>query len=59
MFIPGVPLARAAQIMPSIKINPQHIKPIKPKKQISDDDVSVVDDEHLSNVQHSADHLEL
>jgi len=59
MGIPGVPLARAAQSQPFPKTIPNVIKPIKPKRKISDDDVSVVDENHLSNVEHSADHLGL
>lgn len=59
MGVPGVPLARAAQVMLNPKMNSQPIKPIKPKRQISDDDVSVVDENHLIDVQHSADHLGL
>lgn len=57
MHVPGMPIA--AQVLPPTKMIPTPNKPIKPKRLLSDDDVSVVDDAHMSNVEHSANHLGL
>ncbi len=57
MHVPGMP--RAAQTMLPPKTVSLPNKPIKPKRMISDDDVDVVDESHMSNVEHSANHLGL
>jgi hypothetical protein len=55
--VPGLPVA--AQVVPQKTITPQ-VKPIKPnRKLISDDEVSVTDEGHLSNVETSAEGLGL
>ncbi len=60
MGIPGVPIARAAQSVSNHKMISPVIKPIKQKKQfISDDDAGIVDENHLQNVDQSANALGL
>ena len=57
VHVPG--LATAAQSLIPTKMN-QPVKPMKPnRKRISDDDIQVVDENHLSNVERSANHLGL
>ena len=57
VHVPG--LAAAAQSLLPRTMNPA-VKPMKPnRKRISDDDIQVVDENHLSNVERSANHLGL
>jgi hypothetical protein len=57
VHVPG--LAAAAQSLIPRTTNPA-VKPMKPnRKRISDDDIQVVDENHLSNVERSANHLGL
>lgn len=66
MIVPGIPM-QAQAVMPLAKTAPRPMapmpmprKPINQKKRlISDDDAQVVDEGHLSNCDHSADHLGL
>lgn len=67
MYVPGTPIAAQSTLpmskvpttAPSQPVAPA-VNPIKKKRQmISDDDVQVVDHQHLSNIEHSADHLGL
>lgn len=54
-----VPVLAAAQSLIPRTTNPA-VKPMKPnRKRISDDDIQVVDENHLSNVERSANHLGL
>jgi ribosomal protein L40E len=54
IFVPGPTIASQ-----SVGVN-KLIKPIEPqKKLISDDEAEVVDDVHLSDIEHSAEHLGL
>lgn len=65
MHVPGsIPIA--AQVNPTQlqkPMIPQTVPSVKPivknRKQLSDDDAQVVDPSHLSNCEHSADHLGL
>jgi hypothetical protein len=53
------PPLRPSQPMSPPEANPLSNEPIKPKRMISDDDVNVVDNDHMRNIEHSADHLGL
>lgn len=59
MHVPGFGVS--AQVPYNANLKPiKPIKPIKPKRQmISDDDVEVVDENHLNNIQNSANNLGL